>query len=770
MIRYLVTIFLSAFLLFQVQPIVARFVLPWFGGSAAVWNTCMLFFQVALLAGYCYSHLVTTWLKPRQQWVLHMVLLAISAFFLPVQPADYWKPEGNESINLSILLLLAVSIGLPFLMLSTTGPLIQAWQSRTHPGFPTYRLFALSNTGSLLALLTYPFLIEPFLTRVDQSWIWSAGYVLFALLCSYSGWQVLATGVGSGNASPGTDGPADTQSAAGQEQPVTQQASQSPAESSKTLDLPAPGGKPAVDPAQPPSESPGLGLCALWTMLAAAASAMLLATTNQMCQEVASVPFLWILPLSLYLVTFIICFDSPRWYQHWFFLPMLVVSLFAGALLLFTGLGMPLPLQIAGYSLVLFFCCMSCHGELAQMKPDTRHLTLFYLMVSVGGAMGGLFIVLVAPNIFKGYHEFHLLLILCGVLCVGVFYLNRIVQQRPIPLASWAAIPAVGTACALIVMQFSSEFESNDNLRIIYKSRNAYGTVTVKERNDPETGQPLRLILYNGRIKHGMESLTTEFVNQPLSYYAPTSGVGLSVLHKRAQHPTEGIKLGVIGLGTGSMAAWCRPTDEIVFYEINPQVEDVAENVFAYLRRLRQSGGVARVEMGDARVQLEIQLKQDEGQEFDILAVDAFSSDAIPVHLLTDECLDIYFQHLKPDGVLAIHISNRYLDLEPICYNLAAQHEMPSRLVRNPNDDDKHIDASTWVLMSRDEELLDRLDQAPYVKPWADVAPEWSQAARETIWTDDFISLASVMDWNVYETLERQFAKLSDRWFGDEEQ
>ena len=770
MIRYLITIFLSAFLLFQVQPIVARFVLPWFGGSAAVWNTCMLFFQVALLAGYCYSHLVTKWLQPRQQWILHIILLAISAFFLPVQPAEFWKPQGNESITIAILALLAASIGLPFLMLSTTGPLIQAWQSRTHPSFPTYRMFALSNTGSLLALLSYPFLIEPFLTRVQQSWIWSGGYITFALLCCYSGWQIFGLGkTGSSPAPDESDGAATEQNISNEGLPAKHgnpDESVLPAERESGREKEAIGGTRAVASVpETESDSPGLGLCVLWMLLAAAASAMLLATTNQMCQEVASVPFLWILPLSLYLVTFIISFDSPRWYQQWFFLPMLIISIFLGAFLLLAGLNTPLPLQVAGYAFVMFFCCMSCHGELAQMKPATSYLTLFYLMISVGGALGGLFIVLVAPNIFKGYHEFHLLLIMCGVLCTGVYYLNRLSHGKPIPLASWLALPAVVTASVLVFVQFQTEFESTENLEIIYKARNSYGTVTIKERRDSETGEPKRLILYNGRIKHGMEMLTTDLVNQPLSYYSTPSGVGRSVLYKRGVAGEQKIKIGVIGLGTGTMASWCRPQDEVVFYEINPQVKDVAENVFSYLQRLEQSGGQVRIEMGDARIRLEHQIQDQQLQQFDVLVVDAFSSDAIPVHLLTLESLDIYMQHLKEDGILAVHISNRYLNLEPICYNLAQARGLKSRLVRNNNDDELEIDASSWVLITRDGQFVDWLEDFQYSKSWETAMKTWSAGAKETMWTDDFINLVSIIEWNVVETVKAKFDEFREEWF-----
>jgi len=383
MIRYALTIFISAFLLFQVQPMIAKFILPWFGGTSSVWTTCMLFFQVALLLGYCYSHFVTKRLSVRNQWILHAVLLAGAMLFLPVQPSDAWKPGGNEDPTWQMLLLLGATIGFPFFLLSTTGPLIQAWQSKTHSDKSAYRLFAVSNFGSLLGLLGYPFLVEPYLRLGDQSLYWSIGFGVFAVLALWSGWQLF-----SASNAVGADEPDDA-------------ASLGSAEIS--------GSGEELRP------QPSFINCVFWTLLAFAASAMLLATTNQMCQEVASVPFLWVLPLGLYLITFIICFENPRWYRRGFFFSLMFLSVFLAILLLKEGISLPLPLQVAGYSTVMFACCMTCHGELAKAKPAESNLTLFYLMVSVGGALGGIFVVIVAPRVFDAYFEFQVSMILSGL-------------------------------------------------------------------------------------------------------------------------------------------------------------------------------------------------------------------------------------------------------------------------------------------------------------------------------------------------------------------
>ncbi len=730
MIRYMLTIFLSAFLLFQVQPIIGRFVLPWFGGSASVWNTCMLFFQIALLIGYCYSHIVTKYLNHKQQWVLHFGLLFVSLCFLPVQPAEWLKPNGDEDVTIAILFLLAVSIGLPFIMLSTTGPLIQAWQSRTHASFPTYRLFALSNTGSLLALLSYPFVFEPFLTRGTQSTIWAIGYGLFTVLCIGSGWQVFRK--------------SQIENEPNQDEPIKQETS-TQGDQLKNKD----------------NGPPNLGLCALWCLLAAAASAMLLATTNQMCQEVASVPFLWILPLSLYLITFIICFDNPRWYLRRVFLVLLLSCPFLGIYLLIAGVSVPLPFQVLGYSFVMFSCCMSCHGELSRLKPSTQYLTLFYLMVSIGGAVGGSFIVLVAPNIFVSYYEFDVLLILCSVLGVGVFMFSD--PEGKIPVLGWVAVPVLLGGCFLVGLHLNWDFTTSDNERVIHLSRNSYGTVRVEEIFDVETGQAEKRVLYNGRIKHGSQTMQGKI--SPNSYYSPSSGVGRTIVRMR-QHRQQPLKIGVVGLGTGTIAAWGEKQDQVVFYEINPQVVEVAEADFNYIDLARSNGAAVSIELGDARVKLEHQLKSG-SQKFDVLAIDAFSSDAIPIHLLTKECFQVYLKHLKPDGVLAIHISNRFLNLEPICYNLAKDAGCFSQHVGNDNDDEIETDGANWVLVSRSKVVLDSVvemveqerssgNKISDVMSWEQLKKQWSKSSMDLVWTDDFANLVSIIDWEVSEFIGDQ--------------
>ena len=731
MFRYALTIFLSAFLLFQVQPMIAKFILPWFGGTASVWTTCMLFFQIALLAGYCYSHLITKRLSLKQQWILHAILLVVAFVFLPVQPSEVWKPVGSEDPTWQMLLLLSATIGFPFFMLSTTGPLIQAWQSRTHSQKSAYRLFAVSNFGSLLGLLGYPFIVEPYLRLGDQSLYWSIGFVVFGLLCLWSGWQLFAV------------------SDEGLEQGAQERQARHPA------------GNPSGLRESDPLPIPGLGNCIFWTLLAFAASSMLLATTNQMCQEVASVPFLWVLPLGLYLITFIICFENPRWYRREIFFPLMFLSVLAAIFLLKEGVSIPLPLQVVNYALVMFACCMTCHGELAKSKPAVENLTLFYLMVSIGGALGGIFVVIVAPRIFTVYFEFHVSLILSVALSVLAMLMrwtpgsqSADASDRRVRLSrvfAWLAVPiAVAGIGATINCMFEEGAELGE-AEVLYRTRNSYGTLHVRSYLD-EGGYEESRSLINGRIKHGAQrdyGLPSVPVPVPSSYYSSTSGIGVAVDLLGEINDDGPLRFGVVGLGTGSMASWGIKGDSFKFYEINPACEFVAREYFSYLSNTEAFERV-EVVIGDARVQMENYLAEHGSEEFDLLVVDAFSSDAIPMHLLTRECFQLYCDNLSERGILAVHVSNRYLNLGTIVFNLANEIGYESFLVETYEDSgiqkmiedfDNGADESSWVLVTRDPQLTKWIRQAGVETPWPEPMPT-------TVWTDDFGSLNDVVDWS----------------------
>jgi hypothetical protein len=518
-ILFAATIFLGAFLLFLVQPIIAKQILPWFGGSAAVWATCMVFFPMTLLVGYAYADLTTRKLAPRRQAMLHVAVLGISLLALPIMPDPSWKPAGGENPSWRILGLLALTIGLPYFLLSTTSPLLQAWFARRFDHAIPYRLFALSNLASLLALLAYAVMIEPWVSTVTQSIAWSVCYGLFALLCGYAA----ITGA--------RPGPATTPEGAARE---------------------------AVD------TPPGGILQLTWLVLAAMASFLLLAFTNHICQNVASLPFLWILPLSIYLATFIVCFDHSRWYRRNIFLVL------ASAVLPAMGwysdslnLKLVIPMYLAG----LFICCMFCHGELALLKPAPKYLTRYYLMISLGGASGGLLVGLVAPYVLRGYFELAIGLAACALLLL----------YRTIRLPWWAmaASAAVVAATAWGAGKAVDRQVTNSGVMV----RNFYSVVKTVEY---ETPVPFRSMVHGG-ITHGGQLLDPEMRLRPTSYFGPTSGFGRMF----ASLPRALRKVGVVGLGAGGIIAYGRKGDTFRFYEINPRVVELARREFTFMTARR---------------------------------------------------------------------------------------------------------------------------------------------------------------------------------------
>jgi len=677
MLLYACTIFLSAFLLFQVQPVIAKMILPWFGGSAAVWTACVLFFQFLLLLGYLYSHWSIRSLQPRSQAILHIALLVASLLMLPAIPSAAWKPAGGEDPTLRIFGLLAATIGLPYFLLSTTGPLIQAWfvRERQDPGATPYRLYALSNLGSILALLSYPVLVEPFLATRMQGYGWSAIYALFVVFCGIAAARGLSP------------------------------------EASKRAQLQTAGADSTH--AHPPSAE----LMLTWVGLAACASSLFLATTNHLSQNVAAIPFLWVLPLALYLLSFILCFDGEGWYMRDWFLRLGAVMIAGMAYALFADVdNMPLKAALPLFGFGLFICCMVCHGELARLKPDPRFLTLFYLMVSIGGAIGGSFVGLVAPTFFAGYYEFPVALAATAVLIVVV--LRRDLLQG----AAWIA----ASLCVIALAGY-----------IGYQIRKSHGTNRVAVRNfyggmkvsDSGTGRSRTRTLTHGTINHGEQFLAPERRRAPITYYGPSSGVSLAFQQVDNNGPKH---LGVIGLGTGTLAAYGRPGDRIRYYEINPLVIEIARNEFFYLS---DSPAQLDIVLGDARLSLE----REEPQNFDVLAVDAFSSDSIPVHLLTIEAFRLYFHHIKPNGILAVHVSNKYLDLKPVVERAARTLGKESRLVDTDDDEeDTGIFGCTWILVSADHQFFEK----PAIQSGGS-----KLIARNDLrlWTDDYSNLFRIL-------------------------
>ena len=661
---------------------IAKVILPWFGGSAAVWTTAMMFFQVSLLVGYLYSFCSIRFLKPKQQAYLHIALLMACLLLLPIIPSPSWKPDADSNPTLRILGLLAATIGLPYLMLSSTGPLLQAWYLQNKSGAIPYRLFALSNLGSMLALISFPVLVEPRFSSRGQTTLWSFGFGVFAAACGVAAWRS-RLGVRS------------------QAQPET-------------------AGLPAVRPTW--------GTTIMWICLAACAAVMLLAFTTHMSQNVAPIPFLWVLPLSLYLLSFILCFESDRAYDRRFFLPLLVISLGGVAFAIYTDNANPaLRWAIPVFSVALFAACMVCHGELARMKPHPGYLTLYYLMISVGGALGGLFVGLAAPVLFDSNLELPLGLVGCALLA-SILLWNETLPRFGARFGSVWAVRFTLCLCTVGLAVYLGYHEVEAARVYHYSARNFYGSLHVRDDPDSDTTTGIR-VLVHGTINHGGQLLNPKFQHLATTYYGERSGIGRTLMAMKRQHPS--LRVGVIGLGSGVLASYCRTPDVYRFYEINALVYKIATSQFTFLS---DCGANWKVLFGDARLTLE----QQPDQHFDVLAVDAFSSDAIPVHLLTREAFQLYFRHLSPNGILAIHTSNRYLDLGPVVAQHAKDFGKVSVTVDQDEDDVDYLFGTTWVLVSASAEAF-------HQKEFDKAAQPSTIDAKLRPWTDDYSNLFEIL-------------------------
>jgi SAM-dependent methyltransferase len=680
MSAYACAIFLGAFLLFQIQPILAKAILPWFGGAPAVWTTCMLFFQSLLLVGYAYAHASARLLRPRMQGGLHLVLLVMALCFLPVAPAESGKPTGSMAPVLEILALLSRSVALPFLLLSASSPLLQAWSALGRGRTSPYRLYALSNAGSMLALLTYPVVIEPWLTTRWQEYVWSAAFGGFAVLCALSV-------RGLWHAAPPV--------AAGLEDPA-------------------------------PEAPPGLRQRLLWLALPACAATLLLAVTNQMCQEVAVVPLLWVLPLSVYLLSFILCFASDRWYGRSWCIPVLVLALIVMTQALALGPRVGILYAVPVYSIGLFVCCMFCHGELAARRPSARHLTSFYLMIAVGGALGGAFVTVLAPFLFRGFDELYVGLLACGTLAAGFSLTDP--AQRIAGRRLWNPIQLwLGGVVLVIALAFGTRLmaRAQPGLREL---RNFYGIMRIADLPAPDGKGTLRFLTHGG-TRHGQQFQDPERRRLPTTYYGHSCGIGILLDELPKDSPR---RVGIVGLGAGILAAYGRPGDTYRFYEINPLVIEVARRDFSFLS---DSSATLELVPGDARLSLE----REEDQRFDVLVLDAFSSDAIPTHLLTLEAFKLYGRHLAADGVLALHVTTRHLDLGPLVAALAQKEGKAAFEILTPANEDQGILGARWILVTTHRERL--------AHPRLQAAGQALEVGAEPprLWTDDYSNLLQVL-------------------------
>ena len=664
-------VFLASFLLFLVEPIAAKQLLPFLGGSAAVWITCLVFFQTALLLAYLYAH----WLTRHPQWGVHFVLLAAAlglAIFWAFGGLDL--SNGPEHPVATIFLALGVWIGVPFLALGATSPLLQVWWSRVERTAIPYRLFALSNLASLLALAAYPTVIEPHLTLHAQRIAWCCGYAVFAVIAA-----VLAL---------------RTRSATKESLPAAD----------------------VEDSALPPST---WAQKLLWLLLPMGASMQLCAVTSYITANIAPIPLLWILPLAAYLITLILAFEFPR------LLPRGIVTRFMAVML--AGLGyvlsqvdvtVPIRIGIGFFLFELFVACLFCHNEAYALRPQrASESTLFYLLFAAGGALGSFLIGIASPLVFSFNYDLPISFAITALLALAATW-NSNWGQRLL----WSAASAM-----MLVLVFWLHIAYQRDTMVAV--RNFYAALRVKQ-NFGIPGATLRT-LTNGTIQHGTQIFgTDEQRKTPTTYYAPDSGVGLALRLCCQGHARN---IGVVGLGAGTIAAYGQAGDHIHFYEINPAVEPIARNAFTYIR---ESGAQIDVVTGDARTSLQ----REAPQQFDVLVVDAFSGDAIPLHLLTAEALAQYKRHLAPDGIVAFHISNQHVDLEPAIALLARNAGMQAVRVSTLANEDRGEFSANWVLVSENAAFF--------------AQPEVVAAGRPTVfkpglrlWTDDYSSLLPLLRW-----------------------
>ena len=679
---FAVTALISAFLLFLVQPLMGRYVLPWFGGGSTVWTICMLFFQSGLLAGYAYAHLLALRMPLRRGLAVHGALVALSLVVLPIVPD---APDPGGSPTLGILTTLGLAVAAPYIVLSATAPLIQAWAASVERGRSPYRLYAWSNTGSLAALVAYPVVFEPFIGLERQALGWSLGYGLFAALIGVCAWQVHRRG---------------------QAESASLQAAAQPA-------------------AHGPSTPPARGDLLLWIALTAVASALLLATTDRLTEDISASPFLWVLPLGLYLLTFIICFGRPAWADRriWFgALPLAALGVWWA---LDQGADLGMLGQILILDGALFVGCMALHGEVVRLRPAPAHLTGFYLATSLGGALGGVLVGLIAPTLLPVRIELQLAALATGLLASLQAW--RAWNARPFVAAPrW-----LGAAMPLMVVALAVGFALDLQVRlagVLAIDRGFYGVLRVKGIPEIFPTGPARKLVH-GRIMHGQQ-YTDERRDQPLSYYHDDSGIGRYFTWGEGQ-PSRSVA--AVGLGVGTVAAFGRENDRIVFFEIDPLVEYFAEEWFTYLADARARGVDVDVVIGDGRLQLARTV-----EAFDVIVLDAFSSDAIPAHLLTREAFALYLERMTAQGMLVINIANRHLDLRAVLRDHARTFDLAAVEIARAGNWLENTAHTRWVFMSRDRAFIDQtiVDDMHTEKMALDDRVEW---------TDDFAPLLPLM-------------------------
>lgn len=679
-ILYSIATFLSAYLLFVIQPILAKKLLPWFGSSPNAWLSVILFFQAALLLGYLYAFLMSRMGSLTRQGIIQSVLILFCCLLLPIhlsvpnQLIALWPPIAIASV-------LALHVLFPVLLLSSASPLLQSWYcEQTQSTYPYY-LYALSNAGALLGLFTFPFILEPFwgLSTLLQGW----SYLFIILMISVLGCYLLAK------------------------------------KQARNLETPPPSTL---------ADRPNMRSIGIWFTAAFLGNALLFSATQLLLQNVLSFPLLWIIPLALFLIAYILTFGWPK---------TAVIPLWLGLFTLTTILVLAVPShhhltlrdQLIVYAILIFSGCMVCQGTLIRYKPHPKFLTHFYLLIALGGVMGGLFVNLLAPLVFIEWWDFYLPLL--GIVAFGgLLYCRQYFTGIPLKIAYGSSGAVTLALTALLFMQINRTQEG-----IIYQHRNFFGRCDVTESLSPD--QSWQRTLRHGYIMHGQQFLDPAKKHIPTSYFSEKSGIGLALQYCREKNAGQ-LKSGIIGLGTGTLAALMRPHDQIHFYECDKDVITLAKKWFTYLE---DTPANLIITLDDGRLALQKAYDQNQLEQFNILVIDAFNGDSLPTHLITLEALQLYLAHLQSDGILAINISNRYIDLYPQLQAAAKALDQYAYLTHSSAEPRHAISAAEWVLISPDPSLGVYL----YQKSALFFRPE----RQQEVWTDDFNYLLSAIKWHL---------------------
>lgn len=678
--RYLLsaaTIFLSAFLLFLVQPIAGKLLLPWFGGSSSVWATSMLFFTSVLFLGYCYTFFLTR-RSLATQVRIHRIAIGIGALAALVSlfvwqglfPSLEWTIASTLPPALKTLAALFLGIGVPYFLLATTGPLIQYWYGILSAQEP-YKLYAVSNAGSLLALASYPFLVEPATLLAEQEMVWALLFIVFAVLLA----SVMR-------------------------------------------------GVAGTRPAQAAGERIEQPRLLLWVLYAALPAFMLVATTTEITQTIAPLPLLWIIPLSLYLVSFILAFAG---YRGGILVPLLLLASAYGAWEYIDEISYGVEWRIFFDCAVLFFLAWHAHAHVYRLRPDAAQSPNFYMLISSGGMLGTLLASVVPPLIFPDYYEFAIGLALSAALALHVTPAPWPFRSSDVRLYA-LRIALTSLVLTLIAYALYAHITERRDAGHAHISRNFYGTLKVYVDAGYRS-------LMHGMTLHGVQVTDPELEFIPFAYYSPESGAGRAIMYSRLRNPDDSLAIGILGLGAGMTAAYCTPKDRFVYYEIDPRVESVARKYFTYLTRCPQ----AEIRLGDGRILMDQEYREGKTGKYDVVLADAFADDTIPVHLITKEAIRRYVSHLKDErGIVGMHISNRYLDMLPVLMAIAQEEKLSLLNVYTNSEASGQPTNSHWVLLSPSPETF----TAPIFKDAATPLPE----KRVRAWTDSYSNLLSVLD------------------------